>query len=286
MFWVFVGLGCNTPQDQYTSTEQTDTTPNQGLQPADGALYSAYFGLDNKLPEATELLCPGGGGKDGMPVVFSKELDVSTVQAGDFKVRKASGKSGSVACATFVPAVDDGEMRTVLLIGEFGNATDDPPATVRLVGNIHDIEQRTNFKGQSVAITPLAAGPFLVRAEVAKLSRATGTKPNNGPFGTRCPDTTVSAVRAIWSGGVTKPGGDPATLDEGKLYRVTLRSPDGSLTQVAPFFLADTQDGDNNHLLCLDQQGIPTTVSFPAGHLTDPNEDARNPDTTVVVIAQ
>ena len=286
MFWLLFGLGCTTPQNQYTSSEQKDTTPNQGFEATEVSLLSAYFGLDNKLPEAADLLCAGGGGKDGMPIVFSNELDVSTVQAGDFKVRKASGRSGSVDCATFLPAVDDGELRTVLLIGEFGNATDDPPAMARIVGNIHDIQQRANFKGQSVAVTPLAAGPFLVRAEVVKISSATGTKPTTGPFGSRCPDSTVSAIRVVWSGGITKPGGAPATLEEGKRYQVTLQSVDGTKTQIAPFFLADTGDGDNNHLLCLDQQGTPTAVSFPAGHLTDPNEDAKNSATSVPVHTQ
>jgi len=51
---------------------------------------------------------------------------------------------------------------------------------------------------------------------------------------------------------------------------------------VTPFALADLNDGDNNHLLCLDTTDRAIAVSFPAGHLTDPREDL-NPSTTIAV---
>jgi hypothetical protein len=50
----------------------------------------------------------------------------------------------------------------------------------------------------------------------------------------------------------------------------------------SPFALADLGDGDNNHLLCLDSQVDARIVSFPAGHLVDPNHDL-NPNTATVV---
>ncbi|MBU44247.1 MAG: hypothetical protein CMN76_13585 [Spirochaetaceae bacterium] len=71
-------------------------------------------------------------------------------------------------------------------------------------------------------------------------------------------------------------------ITEGSLYRVTIQKDDGSLTHVSPFAVADLQDGDNNHLLCLDVSGAPSKVFFPAGHLTDPREDL-NPDTEIAV---
>ena len=68
------------------------------------------------------------------------------------------------------------------------------------------------------------------------------------------------------------------------LYQVTLEQSDGSSKVVAPFALADLGDGDNNHLLCLDVAGNPNAVSFPAGHLVDPNHDL-NPDTSIAISA-
>ncbi|MBR9826558.1 MAG: hypothetical protein GYB36_12275 [Alphaproteobacteria bacterium] len=63
---------------------------------------------------------------------------------------------------------------------------------------------------------------------------------------------------------------------------VNVLSEDGQRSTVTPFALADTGDGDYNHLLCLDTTAPAVSISFPAGHLTDPREDL-NPDTSVVI---
>ena len=81
-----------------------------------------------------------------MPVVFSHELDVNTLQAGDFKVTTTPGKVGELTCVTLAPANDEGELRTVLLVGEYGSI-DDQPAKVEVVGNLLSIDQEVNFKG-------------------------------------------------------------------------------------------------------------------------------------------
>ena len=65
-------------------------------------------------------------------------------------------------------------------------------------------------------------------------------------------------------------------------YRVTMRQPDGATIEVTPMSVGDLGDNDNNHELCLDVMGEPLSVSFPAGFLTDPNEDL-NPDTEMAV---
>jgi hypothetical protein len=49
-------------------------------------LLSAFFGLDNGLPPQAEGVCRGAGGADGLPVIFSHELNVDTLQPGDFRV--------------------------------------------------------------------------------------------------------------------------------------------------------------------------------------------------------
>ncbi len=57
---------------------------------------------------------------------------------------------------------------------------------------------------------------------------------------------------------------------------------DGQGSAVTPIALADTGDGDNNHLLCLDTTDPALSVSFPAGRLTDPREDL-NPVTSITI---
>ena len=70
---------------------------------------------------------------------------------------------------------------------------------------------------------------------------------------------------------------------EGALYRVTVRQANGAHQEVTPISLADLRDRDNNHHLCLDTDIQPKSVSFPAGHFVDPNQDL-NPDTKVDVM--
>ena len=53
-------------------------------------LVSAFFGLDNALPTGINLVCPGGGGEDGMPVTFSRRV-VGAIEPTSFTVRTKSG---------------------------------------------------------------------------------------------------------------------------------------------------------------------------------------------------
>ena len=85
-------------------------------------LLSAFYGLDDGLPFFAHLLCLGAAGKDGMPVVLSHTVDAQTVAAEDFRVFTRSGAESTPLCVTLWPADDEGEGRTVLLIGEFGDA--------------------------------------------------------------------------------------------------------------------------------------------------------------------
>jgi hypothetical protein len=264
------------------SREQADTTPALDLPTGTVDLLSAFFGLDNTLPFLANRICRGAAGLDGMPVIFSTEIDHTTLQAGDFRVTTAAGIVGSVDCVSFLPATDAGELRTVLLMGEFGNADTDPPARVEVVGHVHAIDGALDFQGAAVDVTPLAVGPTLILAE-----RFDPALPDAGlglrrTRGTACPDTggIVQAVRVVWAGGVTLASGDEPGDAERLLYRVTVRAADGTLREVVPAALADLGDGDNNHLLCLDTPDTPVSVAFPAGILTDPNDDL-NPETSV-----
>ena len=237
-------------------------------------LLSAFFGLDNALPFGANVLCLGASGEDGMPVVLSHTVDDETLEPEDFRVVTQSGAERTPMCVTLRPAGDAGELRTVLLIGEFGDAGDDPPATVLVVDDLFSdgvTGGRVNFRGTQTPVTPLDAGPSLVLAEVV-----------TGDGRVDCPDGIRQVVRVTWAGGVRRPDGDDAGDAERALYRVTVERADGSRDEIVPAALADLGDRDNNHLLCLDTPDPAVSVSFPAGHLVDPNQDL-NPYTQIAV---
>lgn len=270
-----------------SDTQQNDTTLADGAVRGQGQLLSAFFGLDNGLPMQAHLgICLGAGRADGMPVIFDREIDVQTLQAGDFRVLTRSGRVGKITCVTLFPAIDDGELRTALLVGEFGSAQNDPPVSVEIVGNLYSASRSVNYKSAKVSVTPLEAGPALVLAQAVPPAQwQLGKKAGIGRgAGSGCPNPTLQMVRAVWAGGVVKANGDEAGDAERLLYRVLLEKNDGSFQSVVPFALADLGDGDNNHLLCLDVAGTPRKVSFPAGHLIDPRGDL-NPATEISVAA-
>lgn len=277
--------GCGLTATDATNTELADTTPDSGLPSEVGgrsaALLSAFFGLDNGLFQVANLICNDAAGQDGMPVIFSAEIDHTTMQAGDFKVTTAAGKTGTMHCVSLLPATDAGELRTALLIGEFGNADGDPPARVEIIGNLHSIDGTLNFKGASLAVTPLAPGPSLVlaqRVSSAEVDKGLGLARTKG---SACPAQGVAQqIRVVWAGGVTLPNGDEPGDAERRLYKVTVRAADGTTRDIIPAALANLDDGDNNHVLCLDSADSAVSVSFPAGILKDPNGDL-NPQTSV-----
>ena len=266
-----------------SDTTLTDVTANRDNKGRPARLLSAFFGLDDALPGLSNfVICDGAGGKDGMPVIFSHEIDFSTLQAGDFKVTTQSGSIGEITCITLAPADDDGEHRTVLLTGHYGTINDQP-ALVEVVGNLLSKDNTVNFKGVSIAVTALEKGPSLVLAEVVP-EREWELGKLASPFlfggGSGCPITTKQVVRATWAGGVTKPGGGEINNLEWQHYKVTIIQDHGRELEVTPFALGDLGDGDNNHELCLDVAGVPKSVFFPAGYLTDPREDL-NPETKI-----
>jgi hypothetical protein len=285
---LIVLIGCSVPSrpaNNFPADEtQTDTTAADGVARKQGQLLSAFFGLDNGLPIIADVgICRGGAKADGMPVIFDHEVDVRTLQAGDFRVISQSGEVGKVICVTLFPAIDTGELRTALLVGEFGSATDDPPVTVEIVGNLISLDQTINYKNAKIAVTPLASGPTLILAEIVPQKQwQLGKKAGGRGSGSGCHQGTMQIIRVVWTGGVEKADGTEPGNAERLLYQVTLYQSDDSKKTVAPFALADLGDGDNNHLLCLDAPGTPRLVSFPAGHLVDPNHDL-NPDTSIAV---
>ena len=136
-------------------------------------LVSAFFGLDNALPG---MLCNQPGSLlDGMPVNFQFPLDASSLSETDFEVLDGLGNVHTPVCALLAPANENGENRTVLLLGEFGTAVSNPPVEVSVVGELFTTE---TFSGESACsdiinlngmtttnVIPLADGPSLFFAQ-------------------------------------------------------------------------------------------------------------------------
>jgi len=280
-------IGYERTLDSYSQTDTTvtDVTARVDATGREAGLISAFYGLDDGLPYIFGLAsCKGAGGKDGMPVIFTHEVDIRTLEPGDFRITTASGKLGEVVCLTLAPADDPGELRTALVIGQYGSLADQP-ATVEITGNVLSLDGTVNFKGASVAATPLESGPSLVWAErVPQAQWALGRAATRLPWGggDGCPVGTAQVVRVAWDGGVRKTDGTEADLSTGQLYEVTVKASDGATRSVTPAALANLGDGDNNHELCLDVADPAMSVRMPAGNLIDPRDDVN--DETVIAV--
>ena len=260
-----------------SNNDQVDTTDPavyKNASDSSGAILSAFYGLDDSIPWLASLrICGELGHSDGMPIVFSEEVDFDTVEAGDFLVTLSDGETTGVGCVTPAPATDLGEFRTILMIGNFGSI-DNQPTMVTIKGNLLSLDHKSNFKNEAVMVTPLEDGPFLVHAELVDTAQwQIGKKNTLLPFGggDGCPLGTQQIIRVVWAGGVTKPGGSEIDDQERTAYRVILE--DGS--DITPFAIGDLGDGDNNHQLCLNTDSPVQRVEFPEGLMTDPREDVN-----------
>lgn len=272
---------CKVDHRGVTKLYLSDSIPevNKSREPR---ILTAFFGLDNALPLRARLMYKEAPGKDGMPLVFSHELDPKTLEGADFAVTTKSGNIYPVEAASLLPANEEFELRTVLLIGEYGNHPNNPPVSVEVVG---DLIARTgqNFKGKSVEVIPLPEGPVLSYAEYF-------TFDEDYPYiergnGCDCPKgETKMVVKAVWSGGVRAINGDELGENEKDDFRVILVSGADTI-KVSPFQLADLGDNDNNIDLCLDQPGIPILVQVNENIAIDPNDD-KNPKTQIEVLSR
>ena len=125
--------------------------PTAVLPQDDPTLLSAFFGLDEsrQIAVRTAFVCQGVAGRDGMPVIFSHEVDPETLDPEDFQVTRQSGETGDVGCVTLRPADDVGELRTALVVGQYGSE-EDPPSQVEIVGVIMSLDGQVNFRGATV----------------------------------------------------------------------------------------------------------------------------------------
>ena len=244
-------------------------------------VLTAFFGLDD-MPLQVLLLYRNGIGKNGMPLVFSQEVDPSTLDNTDFEVITKNGNSYDVEFVTLRPASEPFELRTVLFIGEYGTHPTDPPVAVKIVGDLLS-RSGQNYKGQGVNVIPLPDGPTISYAEYF-------TFDEDYPYvkrgiGCDCPrEETTMVVRAVWSGGVRALNGKDLGDNELRAFQVTMLKGSDTIT-VHPYKLADLRDNDNNIDLCLKEEGIPILVEAKAGIAIDPRDDV-NPETRMEIISR
>ena len=185
------------------------------------------------------------------------------------------GSIGAIKCVTPAPASDQGELRTILLLGDLGSI-DNQPFEVEIAGNILSLDGRRNFLGSNVRVTRLERGPEIVHADIVPEDQwELGKQASIFPFGSGsgCPPSTQQVIRVTWTGGITKFGGGEVDQTEQSAYRILVEGDDGQLMRIEPFAMGDLGDGDNNHKLCLDTRSRPLGVEFPEGLVTDPRED-------------
>ena len=230
-------------------------------------LVSAFFGLDNGLPS---LLCNQLGGLlDGMPVNFKFPVDASSLSENDFEVLDILGNIHTPICALLAPANENGENRTVLLIGEFGTAITNPPVEVRIVGDLFTTD---TFSGESAC------------SEIINLNGVTNTNIimlDDGPslfFAQRIDgnlnecNSGTQTIQVAWDGGVTPyiSGDNESDLFQ---YYIGYSDSSGVLIAHVPISIADINDNDNFHQLCFSTSDEIVKISMMANTVEDPNQD-------------
>jgi hypothetical protein len=230
-------------------------------------LVSAFFGLDNGLPS---LLCNQLGSQlDGMPVNFKFPLDASSLSETDFEVLDSLGNIHTPICVFLAPANENGENRTVLLIGEFGTAVTNPPVEVRIVGDLFTTDTLSgesacseiiNLNGVTTTnVIPLDDGPSLFFAQ-----RIDGNL-NECNSGTQ-------TIQVAWDGGIT-PYISGDTESDLFQYYIGYSDSSGVLMPHVPISIADINDNDNFHQLCFSTSDEIVKISMMANMVEDPNQD-------------
>ena len=116
-------------------------------------------------------------------------------------------------CVSLAPANENGENRTVLLLGEFGTPVTNPPVEIRIVGDLFTTDPLSgesacpaimNLNGITTTnVIPLADGPSLFFAQ-----RIDGNL-NECSSGTQ----TIFSINCKESSSITKPNQKQACLE-------------------------------------------------------------------------
>lgn len=262
----------------FLSTLVTFAIAHTGLSQDSTAIVSAFFGLDNALPFTANFLCPGAAGMDGMPVNFKYPIDPASLSAADFEVIDSLGSVHVPLCAVLAPANEDGENRTVLLIGELGDASAAPPVEVRIIGDLFTTNsavggsacsEAVNLNGASTTnVVDLEAGPSLFFAQHIE-----GATDECGPG--------FQTIQVAWNGGIVPFLSGDAEADLFQYYTGYSESM-GAMVPHVPSSIADINDNDNYHQLCFATSDTIIKVSMAENTVEDPNQDP-NPYTEIEV---
>ena len=281
MLFAFLGLLVSCQQVQVPDYILSEETP-----PVDktrkARMLSVFFGLDNALNQKSRLIWRQAPGKDGMPIVFSHEIDPTTLDASDFQIKTQKGDIRGIEFVSFKPAIEEFELRTLLLIGEYGEYPDNEPVEVEIIGELKTRDGQ-QLKGQKHAVTPLVDGPFISYAEYFKIDdKYPYVEKGNG---CDCPKSeTQVVVRTVWSGGVRSKEGKEIGEAELNHFHVKLVHKNDTI-EVNPFQIADLNDNENNIDLCIKEAGVPISVRADANIAIDPNDDL-NPVTEINVLSR
>ena len=200
---------------------------------------------------------------------YNAKLEEGSVWKNDFEVVDSLGYIHIPMCAVLAPANENGENRTVLLLGEFGTAVTNPPVEVRVVGDLFTID---TLSGESVCsaiinlngitttnVIPLADGPSLFFAQ-----RIDGNL-NECNSGTQ-------TIQVAWDGGIT-PYISGDTESDLFQYYIGYSDSSGVLIPHIPISIADIDDNDNFHQLCFSTNDEIVKISMMANTVEDPNHD-------------
>ena len=230
-------------------------------------LVSAFFGLDNGLP--SQLCNQQGSLLDGMPVNFKFPLDASSLSETDFEVLDSLGNIHTPICVSLAPANENGENRTVLLLGEFGTAVTNPPVEVRVVDDLFTIgtllgesacSEIINLNGTyTTNVVPLGDGPSLFFAQKIEDTL------NECTLG-------IQTIQVAWNGGIT-PHINGDTESDLFQYYIGYSDSSGVLIPHLPISIADINDNDNFHQLCFSTSDEIVSISMMANTVEDPNGD-------------
>jgi hypothetical protein len=172
-------------------------------------------------------------------------------------------------CAVLAPANENGENRTVFLLGEFGTAVTNPPVEVRVVGDLFTTDTLSgesacseiiNLNGITTTnVIPLDDGPSLFFAQ-----RIDGNL-NECNSGTQ-------TIQVAWNGGITPFISGDTESDLFQHY-IGYSDSSGVLIPHVPISIADINDNDNFHQLCFSTSDEIVKISMMANTVEDPNQD-------------
>ena len=199
--------------------------------------------------------CEQEAGDDAIPVIFSVQVDESTLDASDFSVETASGAQYTPTCATLSPADEPDEGYTVLMTGPLGDAAD-RPVSVSVVGELAGRDGADLSALESPTITD-GPGPTLILAIETDAGEACAALGSD------------VEIQTVWQSSVNGSSETAAAI--------SLVSADGDAN---PTGFDDDGDSDNHVVLCVPPGHDTTRVEVGAGVVSNP-AGLSNPEVSV-----